>query len=57
MYELDRITQEELNEVILNYVREYYDYDTCDNFGDTLQFTLYDGKIINIYVNIESESD
>lgn len=55
--QLENISYEELLNVLLDYIRGNYDYDTCDVFDDVLQFILENGKILNIYVNVESEED
>ena len=54
---LKNIGYEELLSVLLDYIRGRYDYETCDIFDDVLQFTLENGKHINIYINVESEED
>ena len=55
--QLENISYEELLNVLLDYIRGSYDYDTCDIFNDVLQFTLENGKHINIYINVENEED
>lgn len=55
--QLENIGSEELLSVLLDYIRGNYDYDTCDIFDDVLQFTLENGKHINIYINVENEED
>ena len=55
--QLENISYEELLNVLLDYIRGSYDYDTCDIFDDVLQFTLENGKHINIYINVENEED
>ena len=55
--QLENIGYEELLNVLLDYIRGNYDYDTCDIFDDVLQFTLENGKHINIYINVENEGD
>lgn len=54
---LENIDCEELISVLLEYIRDRYDYDTCDVFDDVLQFTLENGKHVNVYINVESEED
>lgn len=53
--QLKDISHEELLSVLLDYIRDSYDYDTCDIFDNELQFTLENGKHINICINVESE--
>lgn len=55
--QLENIGYEELLSVLLDYIRGSYDYDTCDIFGDELQYTLDNDKVINISINIEREED
>ena len=47
-----------INESIQQVVRENFQYNLMEVFGDDeIQLTLEDGKLVNIYVNIESEED
>lgn len=52
----------ELYKVLSDYmrqaIRDNFQYDIMDVFGnDEIQLTLEDGKMVNIYLNIESEED
>ena len=55
--QLKDINYEELLGVIKDYIRDNYDYELCEDFGNELQYTLENGKHINIYINVESEED
>lgn len=52
---MENITIEELTQELYNYIKENYDFDFCDNFGDELQFILEDNKTITISVNVDKE--
>jgi hypothetical protein len=52
---METITEQELLQEIYNYIRDTYDFEICDNFGDELQFTLENKKHINISINIDKE--
>lgn len=47
------LTYEELTNELYNYIRDNYDYEHCDNFGDELVFTLENGKQVYITINID----
>jgi hypothetical protein len=54
---METLTLEEITNEILAFIRNNYDYDFCDVFEDELQFTLEDGRHVNIYVSLEIEED
>ena len=54
---MEKLTLEELVEVIHDYIRNNYDYNNADIFEDTISYYLENGKIINVYINLESESE
>ena len=54
---MENLTLEELTNELLAYIRENYSYDVCNAFEDELQFTLEDGKHVNVYVNLEIEEE
>jgi len=54
---MENLTLEELTNQILAYIRENYSYNVCDVFEDELQFTLEDGKHVNIYISLEIEEE
>ena len=55
--ELINITTEELINIINDYIKDKYSYNYADVFEDTIQYHLEDESIVNIYVNVESESE
>ena len=55
--QLENIGSEELLGAIKDYIRDNYDYELCEDFGDELQYTLDNDKVINISINIERDED
>ena len=55
--QLKDISYEELLGAIEDYISDNYDYELCEDFGNELQYTLKNGKHINIYINVESEEE
>lgn len=53
--ELRNINNEEIIEIIHDYIKENYSYNYADIFEDTIQYHLEDNSVVNIYVNVESE--
>ena len=54
---LEDMNIEELVNVINEYIRDNYSYDYADIFEDTITYHLEDGKVVNVYVNLESETE
>ena len=48
---------EELVNVVNEYIRNNYDYNYADIFEDTITYHLEDGRVVNVYINLESEED
>lgn len=48
---------EELINIVNEYIRNNYEYDYADIFEDTISYHLENGKVVNVYINLESESD
>ena len=55
--QLENIGYEELLSVLLDYIRDNYDYELCEDCGDELQYTIDNDKVINISINIERDED
>lgn len=52
---LNQITYKELIEVIHNYIKTYYGYESCNVFDDNLIYTLENGKEVSVYLTIDTE--
>ena len=48
---------EELINVVNSYIRDNYSYDYADIFEDTITYHLENGEVVNVYINLESESE
>lgn len=55
--ELQNIELEELIKVINAYIRDNYEYNYADIFEDCIVYHLENGEVVNVYVNLESESE
>ena len=54
---IEDLKLEELINVINEYIRNNYDYSYADIFEDCITYRLENGKVVNVYVNLESESE
>ena len=54
---MEDLKLEELVDVIHEYLRNNYEYDYADIFEDCITYHLENGKVVNVYVNLESEDD
>lgn len=54
---LEKIDYSEIINIIHEYIRENYEYSYADIFEDEIQYHLEDNKVVNVYVNLESECD
>lgn len=52
---MEGLKLEELTQAVHNYIRETYSYDSADVFEDTITYYLEDGKVVNVYIDLESE--
>ena len=50
---MENISEEELVQELLNYIRDNYDYELGEIFGNEMQFTLKNGNVIVINVDVE----
>lgn len=54
---MENLNLEELTQVVNDYIRDNYDYDYADIFDDEITYHLENGKVVNIYINLESEGE
>lgn len=56
---MENISEEELAQELLNYIRDNYDYELGEIFGNEMQFTLENGNIVvvNVDVKVYKESE
>lgn len=57
MWKLSNINNDEIINVINDYIKNNYQYDYADILDDTITYHLEDDSVVNIYVNVESESE
>lgn len=55
--ELINITEEELAEAVMQYIRENYCYERADIIGGEIQLTDENGDAVCIYINVEGEDE
>lgn len=48
---------EELINVVNEYIRNNYEYDYAEIFEDCIVYHYENNKVVNVYINLESESD
>ena len=54
---MEELKLEELIKVVNEYIRDNYDYNYADIFEDAITYHLEDGKVVNVYINLESETE
>lgn len=57
MWKLSNINNDEIINVINDYIKNNYQYNYADFLDDTITYHLEDNSVVNIYINVESESD
>ena len=50
---MEDIKEEELMSKLYDYIVENYYFDSCDYFGNEMQFTLENGKVVVVNVNVK----
>ena len=53
---MEDLSLEELINVVNEYIRDNYNYNYADIFDDTITYHLENGEVVNVYINLESES-
>lgn len=53
---IQNLSQEELLNVVMDYIKHNYGYNHADVFEDTIQLYDEEDNVVNIYINVESES-
>ena len=51
------IKLKELINVVNEYIRDNYDYNYADIFDNIITYHLENGEVVNVYINLESESE
>ena len=54
---MENLNIEELINEINEYIRNNYEYDYADIFEDCITYHLENGKVVNVYINLESEDE
>lgn len=54
---METLELEELINVVNEYIRNNYDYNYADIFDDSIVYHLENGGVVNVYINLESESE
>lgn len=54
---MEDLSLEELINVVNEYIRDNYNYNYADIFDDTITYHLENGEVVNVYINLESESE
>lgn len=54
---VEDIDIETLTSLLNDYIKEEYDYDYADVFGDEIDIHTYDGNVITITVNVEIDKE
>lgn len=54
---MEELKLEELVNVVNEYIRDNYNYNYADIFEDTITYHLENGKVVNVYINLESENE
>jgi hypothetical protein len=57
MWSLNNINNDEIINVINDYIKNNYQYNYADILDDTIIYHLEDDSVVNIYINVESESE
>lgn len=57
MWKLSNINNDEIINAINDYIKNNYQYNYADILDDTITYHLEDDSVVNIYINVESESD
>lgn len=56
MWNLSNINNDEIINVVNDYIKNNYQYKYVDILDDTITYHLENGNIVNIYINVESEN-
>lgn len=57
MWKLSNISNDEIINAIHDYIKNNYQYNYADILNDTIIYHLEDDSVVNIYINVESESE
>ena len=57
MWKLSNINNDEIINAFNDYIKNNYQYNYADFLDDTITYHLEDDSVVNIYINVESESD